>query len=133
MGDDSCAWFGAISSTASAVGSVIESRKMLRVGSAHQEMFGGCIDGDGGMMARRKVSKSAQIIFNNQQRLVLVVVLEGSGGGWRRWGAMMSDDHGERDTSSLSNIFHVQNQGDRGTTIVVGITYPRVIVAGISV
>ena len=32
----------------------------------------------GGVMARRKVSKSAQIIFNNQQRLV--VALEGSGG-----------------------------------------------------
>jgi hypothetical protein len=30
------------------------------------------------MMARRKVSKLAQIIFYNQQRLV--VVLEGSGG-----------------------------------------------------
>jgi len=30
------------------------------------------------MMARRKVSKSAQIISNNQQRPV--VVLEGSGG-----------------------------------------------------
>jgi hypothetical protein len=30
------------------------------------------------MMARRKVSKLAQIIFNNQQRLV--VALEGSGG-----------------------------------------------------
>ena len=78
MGDDSCAWFGVISSTASAVGSVIESKKMLRVGSAHQETFGGYIDGDGGVMARRKVSKSAQIIFNNQQRLV--VALEGSGG-----------------------------------------------------
>jgi len=51
---------------------------MLQVGSAHKETFGGCIDGDGGVMARRKVSKSAQIIFNNQQRLV--VVLEGSGG-----------------------------------------------------
>ena len=78
MGDDSCTWFGVISSTASAVGSVIESKKMLRVGSAHQETFGGYIDGDGGVMARRKVSKSAQIIFNNQQRLV--VALEGSGG-----------------------------------------------------
>jgi hypothetical protein len=32
----------------------------------------------GGVMARRKVSMSAQIIFNNQQRLV--VALEGSGG-----------------------------------------------------
>jgi hypothetical protein len=51
---------------------------MLRVGSAHQETFGGYIDGDGRMMARRKVSKLAQIIFNNQQRLV--VALEGSGG-----------------------------------------------------
>ena len=78
MGDDSCTWFGVISSTASAVGSVIESKTMLRVGSAHQETFGWYIDGDGGMMARRKVSKSAQIIFNNQQRLV--VALEGSGG-----------------------------------------------------
>ena len=78
MGDDSCTWFGVISSTASAVGSVIESKQMLRVGSVHQETFGGYIDGDGGMMARRKVSKSAQNIFNNQQRLV--VALEGCGG-----------------------------------------------------
>jgi hypothetical protein len=79
MGDDACPWFGVISSTASAVGSVIESKKMLCVGSAHQETFGGYIDGDGGVMARRKVLKSAQIIFNNQQRLV--VALEGSGEG----------------------------------------------------
>jgi hypothetical protein len=42
--DDSCTWFGVISSTASAVGSVIESKKMLPVGSAHQETFGGYID-----------------------------------------------------------------------------------------
>ena len=78
MGDDTCAWFSVISSTASAVGSVIESKKMLQAGSAHQETFGGYIDGDGGVMARRKVSKLTQIIFNNQQRLV--VALEGSGG-----------------------------------------------------
>ena len=78
MGDDSYTWFGVISSTASAVGSIIESKKMLRVGSAHQETFGEYIDGDGGAMARRKVSKLSQIIFNNQHRLV--VVLEGSGG-----------------------------------------------------
>jgi hypothetical protein len=31
------------------------------------------IDGDGGMMARRKVSKLAQNIFNNQQRLVVAL------------------------------------------------------------
>jgi hypothetical protein len=79
MGDDSCAWFGVISSKSSAVGSVIDREKKLRVGSAHQETFGGYIDGDGMMMVRRKVSKSAQIIFNNQQRLV--VALEGSGEG----------------------------------------------------
>ena len=78
MGDDSCTWFGVISSTASAVGSVIESKRMLRDGSVHQETFGGYSDGDWGMMARRKLSKLAQIIFNNQQRLV--VALEGSGG-----------------------------------------------------
>ncbi len=51
---------------------------MLWVGSAHKETFGGYIDGSGGGMARRKVSKSAKIIFNNQQRLM--VALEGSGG-----------------------------------------------------
>ncbi len=54
---------------------------MLRVGNAHQETFGGYIDEDGGMMARRKVSKLAQIIFNNQQRLVVALEVEGSGGG----------------------------------------------------
>jgi len=78
MGDYLCAWFGVISSTASAVGSVIQSKTMLRVGSAHQETSWWCIDGDGGAMARKKVSKLVQIIFNNQQRLV--VMLEGSGG-----------------------------------------------------
>ena len=78
MGNDSYAWFGVISSTASAIGSVIQSKKMLRVGSVHQETFGEYIDGDGGVMARRKVSKSAQILFNNKKRLVKV--LEGSGG-----------------------------------------------------
>jgi hypothetical protein len=31
-------------------------------------------------MARRKVSKLAQIIFNNQQRLVVALEVEGSGG-----------------------------------------------------
>ena len=52
---------------------------MLPVGNAQQQTFGGYIDGDGGIMARRKVSKLVQIIFNNQQRLV--VALEGSGEG----------------------------------------------------
>ena len=51
---------------------------MLPVGSVHQETFWGYIDGDGGVMARREVSKWAKIIFNNQQRLV--VALDGSGG-----------------------------------------------------
>ena len=78
MGNDTCTWFGVISSTAPAVGSVIEGKKMLRVGSAYQETFGGYIDGGGGVMARRKVSKSAKIISNNQQRLV--VAMEGNGG-----------------------------------------------------
>jgi len=53
-------------------------QKMLRVGSAHQETFGGYIDAGGGVMARRKVSKLAKIIFSNQQRLV--VALQGNGG-----------------------------------------------------
>jgi len=134
MGDDSCPWFGVISSTASAVGSVIKSKKMLRAGSAHQETFGGYIDGDhGGVMVRRKVSKMAQIMFNNQQRLV--VALEGSGGGWCRWGAIKIDDHGGPDTSSLNlnGIVRVRGQEDQGTKIVGGITYPRVVAAGVSV
>ena len=82
-----------------------------------------------GVMARRKVAKSAQIIFNNQQRLV--VALEGRG-GWHRWGAMTTDDHGERDTSSLSDIVSVRGQGDRGTTIVGGITYPIAMAAAMT-
>ena len=43
---------------------------------------------------------------------------------------MTTNDHGGRDTSSLSDDVHVQGQGDQGTTIVA---YPRVVVAGISV
>jgi len=103
---------------------------MLRVGSAHQETFGGYIDGDGGMMARRKVSKLAQIIFNNQLRLV--VALEGSG-GVAQMGGDDTDDHGGRDTSSLSDVVRIQGQRDQGTMIVGGIAYPRVVVAGVSV
>ena len=72
MGDDICAWFGVISSTASAVGSVIERKKCYGLGVRTKRRSGG-IDGYVGVMARRKVSKSAQIIFNNQQRLVMVL------------------------------------------------------------
>jgi hypothetical protein len=53
---------------------------------AHQETFGGYIDGNGGVMVRRKVPKFTQNIFNNQQRVV--VVMEGSG----RVAQMMGDD-----------------------------------------
>jgi len=93
-------------------------------------MIGGYIDGDGGMMARRKVSKSAQIIFNNQLRLV--VALEGSG-GVAQMGGDETDDHGGRDTLSLSDVVRVRGQGDQGTIIIGGIAYPHVVVAGISV
>jgi hypothetical protein len=48
-------------------------------------------------------------------------------GGWHRWGAMTTDDHGGRDTSSLSDVVRVRGQGDRGTTILGGIAYPRVL------
>jgi hypothetical protein len=83
-------------------------------------------------MARRKVSKSAQIIFNNQQRLV--VVLAGSRGvAQMRWKAIRTNDHGGRDMPSLNVIVRVQRQGYRGTTIVGGIAYPRVVVAGVRV
>ena len=46
---------------------------------------------------------------------------------------MTTDDHGGRDTSSLSDVVRIRGQGDRGRTIVGGITYPRVVVAGVSV
>jgi hypothetical protein len=54
-------------------------------------------------------------------------------GGWRRRGAMTTDDHGGRDTSSLNDVVRVRGKGDRGTTIVGGITYPCVVAAGVSV
>jgi len=82
-----------------------------------------------GVMARSKVAKLAQIIFNNQQRLV--VALEGRG-GWHRWGAMTTDDHGGRDTSSLNDVVRVQGQGDRGTTIIRGITYSIAMAAAMT-
>jgi hypothetical protein len=47
MGDNAYSWFGIIPSAARAVDSVIESKKRLRVGSAHQETFGEYIDGEG--------------------------------------------------------------------------------------
>jgi len=45
----------------------------------------------------------------------------------------MTDDHGGRDTPSLNNVVRVQGQGDRGTMIVGGIAYPRVVAAGVNV
>jgi len=36
---------------------------------------------------------------------------------------MTTDDHGGRDTSSLNDVVRIRGQGDRGTTIVGGITY----------
>ncbi len=42
-------------------------------------------------------------------------------------------DQGGRDTSSLSDVVCIRGQGDQGTTIVGGIAYPRVVVAGVSV
>ena len=43
-------------------------------------------------------------------------------GGWRRWGAMTTDDHGGRVTSSLNDVVRIQGQGDQGTMIIGGIT-----------
>jgi len=34
------------------------------------------------------------------------------GGGWHKWGAMTTDDHGGRDTSSLNDVVRVRGQGD---------------------
>jgi len=46
---------------------------------------------------------------------------------------MTTNDHGGCDTSSLSDVARVRGQGYQGTTIIGGITYPRVVVAGISI
>ena len=46
---------------------------------------------------------------------------------------MTTDDHGGCVTSSLNDIVRVRGQGDRGTTIVGGIAYPRVVAAGVSI
>ena len=75
MGDDICAWFGVISSTASAVGSVIESKKMLRVGSAHQETSGGWRWGDDGE------KKGVKVGTNYIQQPT-----KAGGGTVRKWG-----------------------------------------------
>jgi len=37
---------------------------------------------------------------------------------------MTTDDYGGRDTTCLSDVVRVRGQGDQGTTIVGGITYP---------
>jgi len=46
---------------------------------------------------------------------------------------MTTDDHSGRDTSSLSDVVRVRGQGDQGTTIVEGITYPHFVVVGVSI
>jgi hypothetical protein len=46
---------------------------------------------------------------------------------------MTTDDHGGRVISSLNDVARIRGQGDRGTMIVGGIAYPRVIAAGVSI
>jgi hypothetical protein len=46
---------------------------------------------------------------------------------------MTTDDHGGRVTSSLNDVARIRGQGDQGTMIVGGITYPRVVAAGVSI
>ena len=79
MGDDPCAWFGRPPTTARVVGTAREGEKMLTVGNAQQQTFGGYIDGDGGGAGENKGD-----IFNNQQRLE--AEMEGSGGVARMGG-----------------------------------------------
>jgi len=45
---------------------------------------------------------------------------------------MTTDDHGVCDTLSLNDVVRIQGQGDRGTTIVGGITYPIVTTAAMT-
>ena len=79
--------------------------------SAHQEMLGGYIDnGDGGGDCEKKGAK-----VNTKHIQQSTKAGGGAGrqwGGWRRWGAMTTDDHDGRDTSSLSKVVCVRGQGD---------------------
>ena len=84
MGDDPCAWFGVISSTARVVGTAREGEKMLTVGNAQQQTFGGYIDGDGGGAGKNNQTYST--INNGWRRRWRTV------GGWRGRAAMTTDD-----------------------------------------
>ena len=52
MGDGAYAWFGRPPTTARVVGTAREAKKMLPVGNAQLQTFGGYIDGDGGGCGR---------------------------------------------------------------------------------
>jgi len=95
MGDGPCAWFGVISSTARVVGTAREGEKMLTVGNAQQQTFGGYIDGDGGGAGENKGD-----IFNNQQRLE--AEMEGSGRGGGGGGREDDDDDDDGDDARLT-------------------------------
>ena len=62
MGDDSCAWFGKIPSTAQVVSSVTKDKKVLQVTGLHCTTTDIWIFfyGDGGVRARMKVPKLAK-------------------------------------------------------------------------
>ena len=45
---------------------------------------------------------------------------------------MTTNDHGGRDTLSLNDGVRVQGQGDRGTTIIRGITYSIAMAAAMT-
>ncbi len=78
MGDDICAWFGVISSTASEVGSVIESKKMLWVLGVRTKRRLGGIDGDGGGDGEKK---GVNVGTNHIQQST-----KAGGGAGRQWG-----------------------------------------------
>jgi hypothetical protein len=71
MGDDSCAWFAKIPSTAQEFSSVMKGKKVLQVIGLHCTTTDIWIFfyGDGGVRARMKVPKWAKKLFNNQHWL----------------------------------------------------------------
>jgi hypothetical protein len=98
MGDGAYAWFGRRPTTTRVVDTAREAKKMLPVGNAQLQTFGGYIDGDGGKWARIKVTYST---INNGWRRQWKAV-----GGWRGWGAMttMRVDDGDRaDNDALAS------------------------------
>ena len=88
MGDDSRAWFGFISSIASAVGSVIESKKCYGLGMHTKRRLGGILMEMGGDGEK----KGDKVGTNHIQQST-----KAGGGAGRQWGGGADEMEGDKD------------------------------------